>query len=404
MSKRKRQPQSTPHKQPNASALKSKRKLWHTLAGVAVIALIIVGIGRYSQSQRTKQLNQQAPSQANKTVTPQQTPSKKSNMNIRRGSQGYVKWETQETKLKDGKKQIEGTIYWNGKSGADGEPIIGMPLHLATADHEKKELVVIANSVTDENGQFALIVPATGDIRLGCDFEKARNIPQKVILEQGSKNRSVEEERLLQKVIDIESQVNSETTWGNKVKSWINEQGTSVYVDYSAPAPAWYDPKTDRIVFNPQKALPREQLLEELKKGYLHTFILRFHEELHRAQNRQSGRTQANAEMALIREIHAYWISHLSSVDELYEYIYKNPHGAYKNLHQTNREQFGRLCAMMDWLYVYFDEDFDKLAEYVGDAESVAEFMQKTQTLIDSTVANRDGFVQRADNTIFSFK
>ena len=100
--------------------------------------------------------------------------------------------------------------------------------------------------------------------------------------------------------------------------------------------------------------------------------------------------------MALLREIHAYWLSHLSSVDQLYEYIYKNPHGAYKNLHRVNREQFGRLCAMVDWLYVYFNEDFDKLAEYVGNAESVAEFMQKTQTLIDSAVTNRDVLVQQA--------
>ena len=148
---------------------------------------------------------------------------------------------------------------------------------------------------------------------------------------------------------------------------------------------------------NPQKTLPREQLLEELKKGYLHTFILRFHEELHRAQSQRSGKTQANPEMALLREIHAYWLSHLSSVDELYEYIYKNPHGAYKNLHRVNRKQFAKLCVMMDWLYVFCDEDFDKLAEYVGDAESVTEFMQKTQTLIDSTVTDRDVFVQRAN-------
>jgi Zn-dependent peptidase ImmA (M78 family) len=51
----------------------------------------------------------------------------------------------------------------------------------------------------------------------------------------------------------------------------------------------------------------------------------------------------------------------------------------------------------MDWLYVFCDEDFDRLAEYVGAAESVAEFMQKTQTLIDSTVTDRDVFVQKAD-------
>ncbi len=86
MAKRKRRPQSTPHEQPKASVEKSNRKLWYTLAGVAVIGVIIVGIGWYVQSQRQNHLNQQpikAPSQATKTVTPQQTPSPKSN--VRRG-------------------------------------------------------------------------------------------------------------------------------------------------------------------------------------------------------------------------------------------------------------------------------------------------------------------------------
>ncbi len=143
--------------------------------------------------------------------------------------------------------------------------------------------------------------------------------------------------------------------------------------------------------------MPREQLLEELKKGYLHTFILRFHEELHRAQNRRSGKTQDNPEMALLREIHAYWLSHLSSVDQLYEYIYKNSHGLYKNLHQVNRKQFGRLCATMDWLYAFHNGDLDTLVAYVGATESIAEFERKTKALIDSTVVDRHVFKVRVD-------
>ena len=398
MAKRKRRQKiTTPDLQPQAS--QQRRALWvFGIASIIVLVFAVVLWQQYRQPLRSQSqvtIRDSPPAVAQPSETPQQTPSQKSN--IRRGSQGYVRWQTQETELADGKKQIQGTIYWNDKTGANNEPVVGMPLHLATADHEKKELVVLANSVTDENGQFALIVPTTGDIRLGCDFAMARNIPQKVILEQGSKNRSVEEDRLLKKVIDVERRVNAETAWGQKVNRWIDEQQTAIYVDYSGPASGWYDSKNDRIVFNPQKTLPREQLLEELKKGYLHTFMLRFHEELHRAQNQRSGKTQANPEMALLQEIHAYWLSHLSSVDQLYEYIYKNPHGAYKNLHWVNLEQFGRLCAMVDWLYVYFNEDFDKLAEYVGNAESVAEFMQETQTLIDSTVTDRDVFVQRAD-------
>ena len=74
----------------------------------------------------------------------------------------------------------------------------------------------------------------------------------------------------------------------------------------------------------------------------------------------------------------------------------EQPHGVYSKLHRVNREQFSRLCAMMDWLYVFCDEDFDKLAEYVGLADSIHEFEQQTKSLIDSTVANRNVFVERA--------
>ncbi|MEE9288194.1 MAG: hypothetical protein V3U69_01250, partial [Bacteroidota bacterium] len=327
--------------------------------------------------------------------TQQQTPLPQTK--IKHSERGYLEWETQETDLGDGKKRIEGRVRWNEKSGANGEPVIGMPLIVAVANHEKKELAEIANGYTDDRGRFALIVPTTsGDIRLGCEFEKARNVPHKVIREEQRKNRSAEDQELIKKLIDLEGQVNSETMWGSKVNGWIDEQQTAVYVDYSGPAPAWYDPKADRIVVNPQKSLPRPQLLEELKKGYLHTFILRFHEELHRAQNQRSGKTQANPEMALLREIHAYWISHLLLVDDLYRQIYEQPHGVYSKLHRVNREQFSRLCAMMDWLYVFCDEDFDKLAEYVGLADSIHEFEQQTKSLIDSTVANRNVFVERA--------
>ena len=263
MAKRKKRPQTaTHHEQPKVSVEKPNRKLWYTLSGVALIGLIIAWGGWYvrvggssspetidKKTSRTARKSQhttpesQQPIKETSPITPPKTSSQKSD--IRRGSQGYVKWQTQENELEDGKKQIEGTIYWNEKTGANNEPAIGMPLHLATADHEKKELIVIATGITDENGQFTLIVPATGDIRLGCDFAMARNVPHQVILSEQRKNRSAEDQQLIEKLVNLEGKVNSETTWGSKVNRWINEQGTSVYVDYSGPASAWYDSKTD---------------------------------------------------------------------------------------------------------------------------------------------------------------
>lgn len=127
MAKRKQPPQSIPHKQPKASVEKSNRKLWGLLA-VAVISLIIALGGLYVESQCTIPESQQpikASSQATETVTPQQTPSQKSD--IRRGSQGDVKWETQETNLKDGRAlrvfsmAIQTWTAWNvRRHGAKG--------------------------------------------------------------------------------------------------------------------------------------------------------------------------------------------------------------------------------------------------------------------------------------------
>ena len=245
MAKRKRRQKiTTPDLQPQVSSRWRVHVLWGGSI-TSIIVLVIVGMFWHRQSRppdvsQVQRTTREVPSTVKPpSETQQQTPLPQTK--IKHSERGYLEWETQETDLGDGKKRIEGRVRWNEKSGANGEPVIGMPL------------------------------------------------------------------------IDLEGQVNSETMWGSKVNGWIDEQQTAVYVDYSGPAPAWYDPKADRIVVNPQKSLPRPQLLEELKKGYLHTFILRFHEELHRAQNQRSGKTQANPEMALLREIHAYWISHLPS-------------------------------------------------------------------------------------------
>jgi hypothetical protein len=101
--------------------------------------------------------------------------------------------------------------------------------------------------------------------------------------------------------------------------------------------------------------------------------------------------------MALLREIHAYWLSHLLDVESLYEHLYDNPHGAYKDLLRVDIERFGRLCGMIDWGYAYFDGDFDRLAAYVGEVESLATFEDGTQRLINETADRRAVFQERGD-------
>jgi len=227
--------------------------------------------------------------------------------------------------------------------------------------------------------------------------EQAANIPAQVFIELQKKVQASEDQPLIQKLRQIQEKVNAETAWGRKVRDWIRVQQTEVVINFNSPAPAMYDAVHDRIVANPDRGMPLEQQIAELKKGYLHNFILPFHEDLHRAQNRLSGKTKANPEMALIREIHAYWLSHLLSVDDLYRQIYEHPHGNYTQLARVDRERFGRLCAMMDWLYAFYEGDFNKMAEFVGNADSVAAFEQQTQKLIDDTVANRRVFEARVN-------
>ena len=58
--KRKKRPQrAIPHEQPKASVEKPNRKLWYTLAGLAVIGLIVAVIGWYIPKHRMRVLEEQ---------------------------------------------------------------------------------------------------------------------------------------------------------------------------------------------------------------------------------------------------------------------------------------------------------------------------------------------------------
>lgn len=407
MAKRKRRRKNpTPPQQRHAAP---KVRLWMLLISAGIIGLILAGIGFYSQLQKpTVHQSQQETPQTEKAVTspsethpytpPQQSQLvKKTGRNLKSYEQGFLAWEITETTLPEGRKQVAGTVRWNAKSGASGEPVRQMPVMFARADHEKQELIVIANGRTDDKGQFTF----TGDAKIDTvaigKVEQAANLPAQVFIELEQKTQSKADQQLGQTLRLIQDRVNAETAWGRKVRDWIRAQRTEVFINFNSPAPAMYDATHDRIVANPDRGMPLEQQIAELKKGYLQNFILPFHEELHRSQNKRSGKIRANPEMAILREIQAYWISHLLSVNDLYRQIYEQPHGNYTHLARIDHERFGRLCAMMDWLYAFYEGDFDRIAADVGNAESITEFEQKTNERIAVTVASRQVFKERVD-------
>ena len=219
--------------------------------------------------------------------------------------------------------------------------------------------------------------------------------------------------------------------------------------DTSVFAPMRYSIRTDTIFINDDLYTPINVQVKEAQSGYLYAFIMRFHEELHRAQEMKSkwgalwrflhqtnqmdtyfhrrgeeahvrateasneqwlnlshtltGRTHLNAldaalevkqwreqmsktkpERNLLKEIHAYWFSYVTTIDDLYRHLYQHPHGSYTNLQRVDKVRFAELCVTMDWLYAAYDGDLDKVAVFVGDANSLNDFEQEAITFIDS--------------------
>ncbi|MEK9138169.1 MAG: hypothetical protein AAB393_13670, partial [Bacteroidota bacterium] len=220
--------------------------------------------------------------------------------------------------------------------------------------------------------------------------------------------------------------------------------------DTSVFAPMWYSIRHDTIFINPNLYVSLAEQIEDAHDGHLDSFILRFHEELHRAQEMKSrwgqlwqflhqtnqmdqyfhrpgeeshaaqvqaskaewlrlnhdltGTTPLNPNAAayaigqwrermahtkternLLKEIQAYWLSFLTTVDELYPHLYQHPHGSYTDLYRVETARFDTLCETMDDLYAAYDGDFDKLAAFVGNADSIADFEQKAKVVIETT-------------------
>lgn len=98
----------------------------------------------------------------------------------------------------------------------------------------------------------------------------------------------------------------------------------------------------------------------------------------------EMSRTQA--ERQLIREIHAYWLRDLLTVDDLYHQLYEQDlHGNYASLPRVDKARFARLCETIDLLYAVYNGDLDQLAAFVGAADSLVDFERKAAAVIAET-------------------
>ena len=94
--------------------------------------------------------------------------------------------------------------------------------------------------------------------------------------------------------------------------------------------------------------------------------------------------SKTKPERNLLKEIHAYWICYVTTIDDLYRHLYQHPHGSYTDLQRVDFVRFAELCVTMDWLYAAYDGDLDKVATFVGDADSLNDFEQEAIAFIGS--------------------
>ncbi len=374
------------------------------------------------------------------TVVWAETGQVEENRVVKRYEQGFLEWQITETEVGN-TKHLSGVVRWNQSSGAGGEPVIGMPLVLVVVHHETQELTPIAQAITDEKGRFKVSIETKEKVRIGGDVSQTQRMPTTVwnTLQKGT--RPPEETQQVERLIELRKRVNETTPWGQRVHRWMTGQRREFFIDQELPASAFYSIADNRIYRNPQFDAPVEQQVADARNGYLSGFILLFHEVLHQAQENQSrwgvlwkflretgqieryvqgdemeasdsdwlrlsheltgqqGRTGKEAkahfrqwqremqktasERTLLREIQAYWISDVLTVDALYHLLYeRNVHGSYANLTRVDPEQFRHLCEMIDALYAVYDGDFNQFAAFVGNADSMDAFEKRAVTVI----------------------
>jgi len=147
--------------------------------------------------------------------------------------------------------------------------------------------------------------------------------------------------------------------------------------------------------FNPPGQAPREEGVFASKEQWLHLdHVLTGNTPLkpidaanHLGQWRERMRPK-KPERDLLKETHAYWISDLIPPSELYGHIFKHPLEGYAGIFRVDEAHFAHLCETMDLLHAAYDGDLDRLAAFVGNADSIADFEQKAKVVIEATEKN----------------
>ncbi len=129
---------------------------------------------------------------------------------------------------------------------------------------------------------------------------------------------------LEKKLTIIEQRVLDETTFGRQMRDYMASKGTNYILDQSLPYQARYSIVDDAIHYNPKFNPSLKQWKQELLLGRPLNTILRFHEELHRAQVSYSER---GAFFNFFRENGEIDEQMLPSGRASYEFTLKGPRG-----------------------------------------------------------------------------
>jgi len=271
-------------------------------------------------------------------------------------------------------------------------------------------------------------------------------LSNKTTLFEMIKKSEIEEADILAKCTKVEQEVLKSTAYGRRIKSFIDKNKTPVFYGYSRSGQAQYVFTKDVIIYNPLLQEDPEKWKTELEVGHPLHQILRFHEELHRAQEKLSkwesflaflresgqidkiftgeksskttdlylpdditlslcykmtgvktdeldkarkliwkaGRVYHNSfpERELLKEIHAYWASDVLSVDVLYNQLYVKHHVTYHDVEKVSKEKLEELCNLIDKLYGRYDGDHYAVAKIVGNSDSIEDFEKKAKKAI----------------------
>ena len=134
---------------------------------ITLLAGIAIGIGIYHHYTNSKAKPDQTAIISNGKI--EKAPDK----------EGFLEIISDAQKIKGGKKLYTGKVIWNEQSGANGVPAM-VPVRAMRINKAQKKLVILETKLSNKNGEFDFILPASYEIMLGAVTSKALNMPPKV--------------------------------------------------------------------------------------------------------------------------------------------------------------------------------------------------------------------------------